>query len=223
MVPLGVSLLRLGMHTTELVWSTPKAQDLVVYMARVSNPSNQDSDQGSEKLISYLIKHKHWSPFEMVSMCLEVSTTRSVSAQILRHRSFSFQEFSQRYADVTAIGSPVIPHLRKQDFKNRQNSTDDLKPEQTQLYYRRINQLFEESQDLYREMVSSGVAKESARDVLPLASPTKMYMAGTLRSWIHYIDLRTANGTQREHQLIALNAKDIFKQEFPIITKALNW
>lgn len=223
MVPLGVSLLRLGMHTTELVWSTPKAQDLVVYMARVSNPSNQDSSQGSEKLISYLIKHKHWSPFEMVSMCLEVSTTRSVSAQILRHRSFSFQEFSQRYADVTTVGSPVIPHLRKQDLKNRQNSTDDLKPEQTQLYYRRINQLFEESQDLYREMVSSGVAKESARDVLPLASPTKMYMAGTLRSWIHYIDLRTANGTQREHQLIALNAKDIFKQEFPIITKALNW
>jgi len=223
MVPLGVSLLRLGMHTTELVWSTPKAQDLVVYMARVSNPSNQDSSQGSEKLISYLIKHKHWSPFEMVSMCLEVSTTRSVSAQILRHRSFSFQEFSQRYADVTTVGSPVIPHLRKQDLKNRQNSTDDLKPEQTQLYYRRINQLFEESQDLYREMVSSGVAKESARDVLPMASPTKMYMAGTLRSWIHYIDLRTANGTQREHQLIALNAKDIFKQEFPIITKALNW
>ena len=223
MVPLGVSLLRLGMHTTELVWSTPKAQDLVVYMARVSNPSNQDSSLGSEKLISYLIKHKHWSPFEMVSMCLEVSTTRSVSAQILRHRSFSFQEFSQRYADVTTVGSPVIPHLRKQDLKNRQNSTDDLKPEQTQLYYRRIQQLFEESQDLYREMVSSGVAKESARDVLPLASPTKMYMAGTLRSWIHYIDLRTANGTQREHQLIALNAKDIFKQEFPIITKALNW
>jgi thymidylate synthase (FAD) len=156
-------------------------------------------------------------------MCLEISTTRSVSAQILRHRSFSFQEFSQRYADVTAIGTLVVPHLRKQDFKNRQNSTDDLKPEQTQLYYRRINQLFEESQDLYREMVSSGVAKESARDVLPLASPTKMYMAGTLRSWIHYIDLRTANGTQKEHQLIALNAKDIFKQEFPIIAKALNW
>ena len=223
MVPLGVSLFRLGMHTTELVWSTPKAQDLVVYMARVSNPTNQDSDQGSEKLISYLIKHRHWSPFEMVSMCLEISTTRSVSAQILRHRSFSFQEFSQRYADVTTVGSPVIPHLRKQDLKNRQNSTDDLKTEQTQLYYRRIHQLFEESQDLYREMVSSGVAKESARDVLPMASPTKMYMAGTLRSWIHYIDLRTANGTQKEHQLIALNAKDIFKQEFPIIAKALNW
>ena len=223
MVPLGVSLLRLGMHTTELVWSTPKAQDLVVYMARVSNPTNQDSDQGSEKLISYLIKHRHWSPFEMVSMCLEISTTRSVSAQILRHRSFSFQEFSQRYADVTTVGSPVIPHLRKQDLKNRQNSTDDLKTEQTQLYYRRIHQLFEESQGLYREMVSSGVAKESARGVLPMASPTKMYMAGTLRSWIHYIDLRTANGTQREHQLIALNAKDIFKQEFPIIAKALNW
>jgi len=223
MVPLGVSLLRLGMHTTELVWSTPKAQDLVVYMARVSNPSNQDSSQGAEKLISYLINHKHWSPFEMVSMCLEISTTRSVSAQILRHRSFSFQEFSQRYADVTTVGSPVVPTLRRQDKANRQNSTDDLKPEQTQLYYRRISHLFEEAEDLYREMVSSGVAKESARDILPLASPTKMYMAGTLRSWIHYIDLRTANGTQREHQNIAFNAKDIFKQEFPIIAKALNW
>jgi len=223
MVPLGVSLLRLGMHTTELVWSTPKAQDLVVYMARVSNPSNQDSDQGAEKLLSYLINHKHWSPFEMVSMCLEVLTTRSVSAQILRHRSFSFQEFSQRYADVTAIGSPVIPTLRRQDKTNRQNSTDDLDPNQTRLYYHRINHLFKESQDLYSKMVESGVAKETARDVLPLASPTKMYMAGTLRSWIHYIELRTANGTQKEHQNIALNAKDIFKQEFPIIAKALNW
>jgi thymidylate synthase (FAD) len=211
------------MHTTELVWSTPKAQDLVVYMARVSNPSNQDSDQGAEKLLSYLINHKHWSPFEMVSMCLEVSTTRSVSAQILRHRSFSFQEFSQRYADVTAIGTPVIPTLRRQDKTNRQNSTDDLDPNQTRLYYHRINLLFKESQDLYSKMVESGVAKETARDVLPLASPTKMYMAGTLRSWIHYIELRTANGTQKEHQLIALNAKDIFKQEFPIIAKALNW
>jgi thymidylate synthase (FAD) len=156
-------------------------------------------------------------------MCLEVSTTRSVSAQILRHRSFSFQEFSQRYADVTAIGSPVIPSLRKQDKINRQNSTDDLDPNQTRLYYHRINHLFKESQDLYSKMVESGVAKETARDVLPLASPTKMYMAGTLRSWIHYIELRTANGTQKEHQNIALNAKDIFKQEFPIIAKALNW
>jgi thymidylate synthase (FAD) len=211
------------MHTTELVWSTPKAQDLVVYMARVSNPSNQDSDQGSEKLISYLINHKHWSPFEMVSMCLEVLTTRSVSAQILRHRSFSFQEFSQRYADVTAIGTPVIPTLRRQDKTNRQNSTDDLDPNQTRLYYHRINHLFKESQDLYSKMVESGVAKETARDVLPLASPTKMYMAGTLRSWIHYIELRTANGTQKEHQNIAFSAKDIFKQEFPIIAKALNW
>jgi len=192
-------------------------------MARVSNPSNQDSDQGAEKLLSYLINHKHWSPFEMVSMCLEVLTTRSVSAQILRHRSFSFQEFSQRYADVTAIGSPVIPTLRRQDKTNRQNSTDDLDPNQTRLYYHRINHLFKESQDLYSKMVESGVAKETARDVLPLASPTKMYMAGTLRSWIHYIELRTANGTQKEHQNIALNAKDIFKQEFPIIAKALNW
>lgn len=211
------------MSTVELVTVTPTAEELIVYMARVSNPSNQESNNNNERLINYLIKHKHWSPFEMCHLVLEINTTRSVAAQILRHRSFSFQEFSQRYADVKELGYPKPPHLRRQDLKNRQNSIDDLQPEKTQMFYRRINQLFEESTDLYREMVSSGVAKETARDVLPLATPTKMYMAGSIRSWIHYIDLRSQNGTQLEHMEIALKAKQIFCKELPTVGKALGW
>lgn len=209
--------------TVKLVTSTPKAEELIVYMARVSNPNNQLKGDGSERLIKYLIKHKHWSPFEMCHLVLEINTTRSIAQQILRHRSFSFQEFSQRYADIKELGYPVTPHLRRQDLTNRQNSVDDLSPDQTQLFYRRINYLFEESLDLYREMVSSGVAKETARDILPLASPSRLYMAGTIRSWIHYIDLRSQNGTQLEHVKIALEAKEIFKQQFPMISKALDW
>lgn len=209
--------------TVKLVTSTPKAEELIVYMARVSNPNNQLKEDGSERLIKYLIKHKHWSPFEMCHLVLEINTTRSIAQQILRHRSFSFQEFSQRYADIKELGYPVTPHLRRQDLTNRQNSVDDLSPDQTQLFYRRINYLFEESLDLYREMVSSGVAKETARDILPLASPSRLYMAGTIRSWIHYIDLRSQNGTQLEHVKIALEAKEIFKQQFPMISKALDW
>lgn len=208
--------------TVKLVTSTPKAEELIVYMARVSNPNNQLKGDGSERLIKYLIKHKHWSPFEMCHLVLEINTTRSIAQQILRHRSFSFQEFSQRYADIKELGYPVTPHLRRQDLTNRQNSVDDLSPDQTQLFYRRINHLFEESLDLYREMVSSGVAKETARDILPLASPSRLYMAGTIRSWIHYIDLRSQNGTQLEHVKIALEAKEIFKQQFPMISKALD-
>jgi thymidylate synthase (FAD) len=192
-------------------------------MARVSNPANQLKGKGSERLIQYLIDHKHWSPFEMVHMVLEINTTRSIAAQILRHRSFSFQEFSQRYADTELIGYAKPPHLRRQDNSNRQNSIDDLTADKTQIFYRRINQHFEEAQDLYREMVSVGVAKECARDVLPLATPTRMYMAGTARSWIHYIDLRSQNGTQMEHMNIANEAKQIFCKEFPTIGKALNW
>ncbi len=209
--------------TVRLVTRTQDAESLLVYMARVSNPSNQTSNLNNDRLINYLIKHRHWSPFEMVHLVLEINTTRSIAAQILRHRSFSFQEFSQRYADVKALGTATAPHLRRQDTKNRQNSIDDLDPQKTQIFYRRINQLFEESQDLYREMVSSGVAKESARDVLPLATPTRLYMSGTLRSWIHYIDLRAANGTQQEHQQIALQCKEIFCKEFPTVGKALGW
>lgn len=209
--------------TCKLVTRTPDAENLLVYMARVSNPANQSSNLNNERLINYLIKHRHWSPFEMVHLVLEINTTRSIAAQILRHRSFSFQEFSQRYADVKELGTTTAPHLRRQDSKNRQNSIDDLDPQKTQVFYRRINQLFEESQDLYREMVSSGVAKESARDVLPLATPTRLYMSGTLRSWIHYIDLRASNGTQLEHQQIALQCKEIFCKEFPTVGKALGW
>jgi thymidylate synthase (FAD) len=209
--------------TVNLVTRTDKAEELLVFMARVSNPSNQSSNLNNDRLINYLIKHRHWSPFEMVHLVLEINTTRSIAAQILRHRSFSFQEFSQRYADVKELGTTTAPHLRRQDTKNRQNSIDDLDPQKTQIFYRRINQLFEESQDLYREMVSSGVAKESARDVLPLATPTRLYMSGTLRSWIHYIDLRAANGTQLEHQHIALQCKEIFCKEFPTVGKALGW
>jgi len=209
--------------TVKLVTRTDKAEELLVYMARVSNPANQLSNNNNERLINYLIKHRHWSPFEMCHLVLEINTTRSIAAQILRHRSFSFQEFSQRYADVKELGYPEIPHLRRQDTKNRQNSIDDLDPTTTQLYYRRINQLFEESQDLYREMVSSGVAKETAREILPLATKTKLYMSGTLRSWIHYIDLRSQNGTQLEHVSIALQCKEIFCKEFPTVGKALGW
>lgn len=212
------------MSTVELVTVTPKAEELIVYMARVSNPSNQQSNSNNERLINYLITHKHWSPFEMCHLVLEINTTRSIAAQILRHRSFSFQEFSQRYADIKELTTSIqLPHLRRQDLTNRQNSVDDLAPEKTQVFYRRINQLFEESTDLYREMVSSGVAKETAREILPLATPTKLYMAGSVRSWIHYIDLRSQNGTQLEHIDIANKAKQIFCKEFPTIGKALKW
>lgn len=207
-----------------LITVTPDAEDLIVYMARVSNPVNQGLGQKSERLIQYLINHKHWSPFEMVHMVLQINTTRAVAAQILRHRSFSFQEFSQRYADIKELTTSIqLPHLRRQDQTNRQNSIDDLDAAKTQIFYRRIAQHFEEAQDIYREMVSSGVAKECAREVLPLAVPTRMYMAGSVRSWIHYIDLRSQNGTQLEHMQIAQQAKEIFNKQFPTIGKALDW
>lgn len=207
-------------HTVSLVHITPKAEELITYMARVSNPTNQANTETSAKLLQYLIKHRHWSPFEMVNLCVEINTTRAVAAQILRHRSFSFQEFSQRYADVTTIGTPIVPSLRRQDPTNRQNSIDDLTTNQTACFHRRIQQHFAEAEDLYREMVSQGVAKECARDVLPLASPSRLYMNGSVRSWIHYVQLRTANGTQREHQLIALQVKELMKKELPSVTAA---
>ena len=205
-------------HTVSLVHTTPDAEQLIAYMARVSNPDNQDNPE-SERLIRYLIKHKHWSPFEMVNMCVQIETTRSVAAQILRHRSFSFQEFSQRYAQVAEPA--VIPALRRQDTKNRQNSIDNLDPVTVDEFNIKINSLFELSENLYNEMLLAGVAKECARDVLPLSTPTKMYMNGTLRSWILYIDLRTANGTQHEHKLVAEGCKKLFKEQFPLISKAI--
>lgn len=204
----------------KLIWSTPNAQEMIVHMARVSAPKNQSNMDTAPKLLGYLIKHKHWSPFEMANMCVEINTTRAISPQILRHRSFSFQEFSQRYADTSELGSAIIPHLRRQDQKNRQNSIDDLAPGVIADYYRRISQLYEDAEHLYRELISSGVAKECARAILPLSTQTRLYMNGTLRSWIHYLQLRCDPGTQLEHRQIAEEIKQIFCNEFPIIGEA---
>ena len=200
-------------HTVQLVHHTNKGDELVAYMARVSNPANQHNTETSAKLIKYLIKHKHWSPFEMVNMCVEIETTRSVAAQILRHRSFSFQEFSQRYADASLLGTGVVPELRLQDPVNRQNS---IEVEEENLFLKQeIKQLYKHSEQIYRKLLEAGVAKECARDVLPLSTPTRMYMNGSLRSWIHYCDLRCANGTQKEHKLIADQAKQLIAVCFP--------
>ena len=204
----------------KLVWVTPKAEEMITYMARVSAPKNQSNLDTAPRLLRYLNKNSHWSPYEMANMCVEINTTRAISAQIIRHRSFSFQEFSQRYADVNELGSAVIPHLRRQDLKNRQNSIDDFHPEEIGGFYRRISQLFEDSEHLYREMVSHGIAKECARNILPMGTQTRIYMNGTLRSWIHYLQLRTAHGTQAEHKQIAEEIKRIFCEQFPIIAEA---
>jgi thymidylate synthase (FAD) len=194
---------------------------MIVKMARVSAPKNQDNMDTAPRLLRYLLKHKHVSPFEMANMCVEIETTRAISPQILRHRSFSFQEFSQRYADTSELGSAVIPHLRRQDNKNRQNSIDDLSSELVGNYYRRISELYENSEHLYREMVSNGVAKECARSILPLSTQTRLFMNGTLRSYIHYLQVRTDPSTQLEHRQIALEIKKIFCQQFPIIGEAV--
>jgi thymidylate synthase (FAD) len=210
------------MHTASLIHITPNAEKLIAYMARVSNPANQNNTETSSKLIQYLINHKHWSPFEMVNMCVEIETTRSVAAQILRHRSFSFQEFSQRYAKVAA--SPVIPELRLQDHTNRQNSitvADPKRQEELEVLRSQIGDYFDEGFALYQELLEVGVAKECAREVLPLATPTRMYMNGTIRSWLHYVDLRTSNGTQREHSLIAGQVQDILYDYLPTVCSAM--
>ena len=177
------------MHSTEYVHSTPDGDNLVAYMARVSNPSNQHNKDTAPKLIKYLIKHKHWSPFEMVSMCLKIETTRSVAAQILRHRSFSFQEFSQRYAEV--VDFPFVQDLRLQDTTNRQNSFDGLNEYDKQHFQLQLQQHYDSSMWLYNQMIEAGVAKECARDVLPLSTKTTLYMHGNLRSWMHYVDLES--------------------------------
>ena len=198
-------------RTAQYIHHTEGGDDLIAYMARVSNP-DAAIGQPSSKLIRYLIKHNHWSPFEMASLCVEIWTTRDISAQIIRHRSFSFQEFSQRYAPVSRA---EIPYFRKQDEKNRQNSLDTFTDvEQNELQFK-ASRLFCESYNLYQEMLESGVAKECARKILPINSPTRMYMHGTVRSWIHYIDLRSANGTQKEHRQIAEQCRDIFRKCFP--------
>ena len=201
------------MHNVEYVHSTPDGDDLVAYMARVSNPNNQNNKDTAPKLINYLIKHKHWSPFEMVSMCIKINTTRSIATQILRHRSFSFQEFSQRYAPVT--DNPIIQDLRCQDPVNRQNSTNDFDPYEKQHFEVQLKQHYDQAMHLYQQMLQAGVAKECARDVLPLSAPTVLYMHGNLRSWMHYTDLRCANGTQYEHKLIADGVKELIGVHFP--------
>jgi len=193
------------------------------YVARVSNPNNQENPEYS-KLLAYCIKHNHWSVFEQAHMTLEIETSRAIAAQILRHRSFTYQEFSQRYADTNLLSEEIpLPELRRQDTKNRQNSIDDLDEEKIFLLNKMVQDLFRDAQDVYNFMLSQGVAKECARMVLPLATPTRIYMTGSARSWIHYIQLRSANGTQKEHMDIANKCKEIFVEQFPTCAKALEW
>ena len=211
--------------TVKLIQITPNPEEQIAYIARVSNPNNQDNPNYA-KLLAYCIKHQHWSIFEQAFMTLEIETTRGLAAQILRHRSFTFQEFSQRYADTSLMtkGSLIpLPELRRQDLKNRQNSTDDLDPDKVKMLEKEIAQHFHDAQDLYRYMIDMGVAKECARFVLPLAVPTRLYMSGSVRSWIHYIDLRSAHGTQKEHMDIAEACREIFKEQLPTVSEALGW
>ena len=210
------------MNTVELISLTPNAEKTMAYIARVSNPKNQNNDDYS-KLLSYCIKHEHWSVFEQSFMTLQIETNRGIAAQILRHRSFTFQEFSQRYADSAQLGNIPLPELRRQDFKNRQNSIPDLPNELKKRFNTKIAAHFKDASDLYEELLAEGIAKECARFVLPLATRTRIYMSGSCRSWIHYINLRSAHGTQEEHKNIAQNCKSIFKQSFPIVSKSLNW
>ena len=206
----------------KLVSITPDAEKTMAYIARVSNPSNQDNEKFAG-LLKYCIKHNHWSVFEQSSMTLEIETTRAIAAQILRHRSFTFQEFSQRYADSTKLGEIPIPELRRQDEKNRQNSTNDLDEFVKQKLELQMNTLFSSATALYQQMLEEGVAKECARMVLPLCTPTRIYMTGSCRSWIHYIELRSAHGTQKEHMDIAQACKTVFVEQFPVVSEALEW
>ena len=208
--------------TVKLLSITPDAEKTMAYIARVSNPSNQDNDNYSG-LLKYCIKHNHWSVFEQSTMTLEIQTTRGIAAQILRHRSFTFQEFSQRYADTNLLGTIPVPDLRSQDSKNRQNSIDDLPKNQKEQLQKTIAKYFAEGLDLYNELIREGVAKECARFVLPLATPTKLYMTGSCRSWIHYINLRSAHGTQLEHMIIAEEVRNLFVKQFPAVSEALEW
>ena len=199
-------------------------QDVISFVARVSNPHNQENYHTSAGLLRYCIKHAHWSIFETASMTLEINTNRGIAAQILRHRSFTFQEFSQRYADTKLLDQAIpLPDLRRQDTKNRQNSVSDLPPGLVQDYQNHIKKHFEDSMHLYNRLLDNGVAKESARFVLPLATPTRLYMTGSCRSWIHYINLRTANGTQKEHMEIAEQVREVFTSVFPDVAEALDW
>ena len=212
--------------TVKLVSITPDAEKTMAYIARVSNPNNQENEKYAG-LLKYCIKHNHWSVFEQSTMTVEIETTRAIAAQILRHRSFTFQEFSQRYADTNLLSEKdttiPIPEFRRQDTKNRQNSIDDLDSDVVDKLRKQTKTLFTAAQSLYNQMVESGVAKECARMVLPLAVPTRIYMTGSCRSWIHYINLRSAHGTQKEHMVIAEAVRDVFVDQFPAVSEALEW
>ena len=209
------------MNNVSLVWATPDADVLVAKIARVSNPANEDNPD-AERLIRYLIRNQHWSPFEMVSLCMEIKTTRDIARQILRHRSFSFQEFSQRYADVTELGAFVMREARMQDPKNRQASRPCSNNELA-LWWEDVQQhLITTAYVIYKFARIKGIAKEQARALLPEGlTPSRLYMAGTLRSWIHYCQLRMANGTQREHADIAAEAWEIVRQVAPSVVAAV--
>ena len=211
------------MDNVKLISMTPDAEKTMVYVARVSNPSNQENPKVAG-LLSYCIKNGHWSVFEQAHMTLEINTTRGIAAQILRHRSFTYQEFSQRYADSSVLSEEIpLPELRRQDTKNRQNSIDDIEEDVKLEFQKKIQMHFEQGMSLYKDMLEQGIAKECARFVLPLATPTKIYMTGSVRSWIHYINLRAGNGTQKEHMDIAENCKVVFCEAFPIVSEALGW
>ena len=209
--------------SVKLISVTPDAEQTMAYVARVSNPKNQENPNYA-KLLGYCIKHNHWSVFEQAFMTLEIETTRGLAAQILRHRSFTYQEWSQRYADSSMLAESIpMFDLRRQDTKNRQNSIDDVDDFVKQEYEIKIRRHFDEAMTLYQSMLDMGIAKECARFVLPLATPTRMYMSGSVRSWIHYITLRSANGTQKEHMEIAEACKKIFVEQFPTCAEALEW
>ena len=207
----------------KLVSVTPDAEKHMAYVARVSNPKNQDNDKFAG-LLRYCIQHGHWSVFEQAFMTVEINTTRGLAAQILRHRSFTYQEFSQRYADSSLLADEIpLPELRSQDLKNRQNSIDDVDPFLVEKYNGLMENYFKEGMKLYQQMLDDGIAKECARFVLPLATPTRLYMTGSVRSWIHYINLRSAHGTQKEHMDLVENVRSIFKEQFPTVSESLGW
>ena len=209
--------------SVKLVSATPDAEKHMAYVARVSNPNNQDSDKFAG-LLKYCIQHGHWSVFEQAFMTVEINTTRGLAAQILRHRSFTYQEFSQRYADSSMLAKEIpLPALRRQDTKNRQNSIDDIDPLMQQDFEIKMQRHFVDGMKLYKEMLDAGIAKECARFVLPLATPTRLYMTGSVRSWVHYIDLRSAHGTQKEHMDVAEETRSIFIEQFPTVAEALEW
>ena len=209
--------------SVKLISVTPDAEKHMAYCARVSNPANQENEKFSG-LLKYCVKHQHWSIFEQAYMTLEINTTRGIAAQILRHRSFTYQEFSQRYADSSLLAKEIpLPELRRQDTKNRQNSIDDIDEFTIQKYQILIQDYFKKGMELYTSMLDDGIAKECARFVLPLATPTRIYMTGSVRSWVHYIDLRSAHGTQKEHMAVAEGVRSIFREQFPTVAEALDW